>query len=1010
MTIQTPEYIYSEKPAIELLQKLGYEYFNAAEFDPRDSINDVILKDRLLESLKKLNPWINENNLNKAYKKVTSVLASSLMEANEEVYKLITGRSDSNFSVNQVIDAREQSKTPVFIDFQNIENNDFLVVNQMKFKGKERNSIPDLVVFVNGLPLAVIEAKSSTAIDASDLAINDLNYYQRNSEKLFYYNQVCAGIYKHGGKYAAIGAKEIHYQVFKSDDNTELQALLDRDLINQDILLYNLFEKGKFLDLIRNFVIFEITEGSKIKKLPRYQQIRAVNKTIDKLKDEEKGGVVWHTQGSGKSITMVYLATKLRREENGFNNPTIIVMTDRIDLHDQITKTFQKCGFPNPIGATSVDHLQNLLKDDYGKTIMTTIQKFQDTEKDENGKKIRKNIEDFPVLSEKKNIFVLTDEAHRTQYGLLAGFMRNAIPNAKFIAFTGTPIDKEEKSTLREFDGGDYIDKYTIKQSVEDGATLPILYEDGLPELYVEKELLDKQFNLLFGDEEAEKQEKLRNKASSLSTFMLAKNRVKRIAEHIIEHYKTKINPNGHKAMLVCYNRKQAIEYKKIFDELQKNGVHNFKTRVVMSFTPKKDPEEYFKIATPEDKVKQAIEDFKLPFGNEEEKDLAGRKKCNNDAILIVSDMLLTGYDAPIVGVMYLDKLLKEHNLLQGIARVNRTRSGKNNGLLVDYCGITEHLVQALEIFSGELEPNEVMQNLNEEFSRLDLRHDQLVAFFRHIKIDRFKEKDAYINKAVINLEAEDERDEFKDLLKKFNKSMDIVLPNSHALQYEYDLKLYNQIRLEARNAYVDETLKITAEDSKKIQKLIDEHLRATGIISLLQEPVSIIDSDKFKEEINNTFSDKSKELKMTHRLKHTIKIEFDKNPEFYKPLAERLEELIEQRRQERITQLDFLKELEEIQNRIINKNKEAQSLGFETEKEFAVYKTLENILEGDSKFITKILFNALESELNIIDWQNKEQIQKEMRKKIKETIRGKVPQEELQSLPKAIVDQLKRN
>lgn len=981
MQTQTPEYITAEKPAIELFQAMGYEYFDASVFDPRESINEVILKDRLLASIQKLNPWINENNLNKCYKKVTSVLASSLMEANEQVYKLITGKN-SDFSVNQVIDGRGQPKSPMFIDFLNPENNDFLVVNQMRFKGKDRNSIPDLVVFVNGLPLAIIEAKSSTANKANDKAISDLDYYQKNSEKLFYYNQICAGINKVGAKYGAIGAKDIHYSEFKTEDNSELEALLNRDLIKQDIMLYNLFKKDQFLDIIRNFVIFETAEGTTVKKLPRYQQLRAVNKTLNKLITEKQGGVIWHTQGSGKSISMVYLATKLRREEYGFNNPTIIVMTDRIDLHTQITKTFNACGFPNPISASSVKHLKELLKDDYGKTITTTIQKFQNDEYDEDGKRVKKDIEELEALSEKENVFVLVDEAHRTQYGFLAGFMRNAIPNAKFIAFTGTPIDKDEKSTLGEFYGGKYIDKYTIKQSVIDGATLPILYEDGLPELYVEKELLDAQFKLLFGNENEEKQDKLKQKASSLKTYMLAKNRVKRIAEHIIEHYKNKIYPNSQKAMLVCYSRKQAIEYKKIFEELKKAGVHNFKTRVVMSFTPKQDPQEFFDFATSENEVKQAIEDFKLGFGNEDDIDVSGRKKVDNTAIMIVSDMLLTGYDVPIASVMYLDKILKEHNLLQAIARVNRTKIGKNAGLIVDYCGITEYLVQALAIFSGDLEPNEVMQNIKEEVSRLDLRHNQLVAFFNHIKVDRDNEKQAYIDKAVQYLEPEDVRDEFKELYKKFNKSMDIVLPNSHALQYEYDLKLYNSIRAEAHNFYIDDTLKISSEDSKKLQKLIDEYLRATGIQNLLAEPISIIDREAFENEIRNTFSDKSKELKMTHRLKHTIKIELDKNPEFYKPLAERLEELIKERKQERISQLDFLQELEAIQDKIINKSKEAESLGFKTEQEFAVYKTLESHIEGDAKVLTKNLFSSLQDELKIIDFQYKEQLQKEMRKK----------------------------
>ena len=309
-------------------------------------------------------------------------------------------------------------------------------------------------------------------------------------------------------------------------------------------------------------MIFHVAEGTKIKILPRYQQIRATNKAIQKLQTENQGGVVWHTQGSGKSITMVYLATKLRREESGFKNPTIIILTDRTDLDDQISRTFNRCGFPNPIQANSVRHLKQLLEDDYGKTITTTIQKFQET--DEEGNIVKVSKEEVDVVSEKANLFVMVDEAHRSQYGFLAGFMRQALKNAKFIAFTGTPIDTDQKSTLGKFYGGSYLDIYNIRQAVKDGATLPILYEDGIPELYVEKALLEKQFKYYFGNEGEEKQNRLKQEATSLRKQMTGKQRIKRIAEHIIDHYKNKIRPDDYKGMVVCYNRESAIAYKRL--------------------------------------------------------------------------------------------------------------------------------------------------------------------------------------------------------------------------------------------------------------------------------------------------------------------------------------------------------------------------------------------------------------------------------------------------------------
>ena len=926
------------------------------------------------------------------------------MEANEFIHKLL---SSQEYTPKQIIDGKETYKGVSYIDFENIENNDFLLVNQMKFKGLENNSIPDLVVFINGMPLSVIECKSPKLQGAEQEAISDLKYYQVNSEKLFRYNQICVAAYKVGGRYGAIGAKEGHYQVYRSEDNAALESLLEKEPTAQDILLFNLFEKDRFLDLIRNFIIYHVSEGSKIKILPRYQQIRATNKTIHKLQTDNEGGVVWHTQGSGKSITMVYLATKLRREESGFKNPTIIILTDRTDLDNQISSTFTRCGFQNPIQATSVRHLKKLLEDDYGKTIMTTIQKFQET--DDDGNIVKVSNEQIEVVSEKENLFVMVDEAHRTQYGFLAGFMRKALKNAKFIAFTGTPIDNDEKSTLGKFYGGKYLDIYNIKQSVADGATLPILYEDGIPELYVEKELLEKQFKYYFDQESKEKQAKLKQEATSLKKQMTGKQRINRIAEHIINHYKTKIYPDGFKGMVVCYNRPSAIAYKKAFDKLKEAGKHGFSSRVVMSFSLKKDPPEYFKLATPDTDIKQAIEDFKLPFGDELILNKAGRKQFNNDALMIVSDMLLTGYDVPVAMVMYLDKPLKAHNLLQAIARVNRTRGAKPAGLIVDYCGITDHLVAAMEIFSGELEPDDVMVNISEEITKLRLRHNRLVAFFQHLGIDRGKQRQEYVDKAVHYLEPIDVRDNFKEILKKFNKSLNIVLPDESALEYKDDFSLYSEIRLEASNAYMDKSLRISKDESKKLQSLIDEHLRAKGIISLLDEPVSIIDVKKFEKEINKTKSGKSKELKISNRLRHKIKVEIDNNPDFYGPLSDKLEELIKMRRKNQITQVKLFKEFDKIQEKIVNKSKEAESMGFSSDREFAVYKTLEYTLD-DAKGITGQIFQGIEEELSITDWQVKGEVKKSMRKNIKDVLRGKVESNDIQSITVSLVDLIKRN
>jgi len=970
----TPEYIQSELPAIQLFQKLGYDYFDAHETDPRTSINEVVLEERLRAALTKINPWLNGNALEKVVRKLTTINESTLMEANQELFRLIT-KKDA-ITVKPENSAKHK---PVFaIDYENIENNDFLIVNQMKYHGKQKNSIPDIVVYINGLPLVTIEAKSPK-VTITD-AVDDLIYYQGNSPKLFHYNQICLAINKNKALYGTIHSQFEHYSKFREDDTTELEKLVENKPTAQDILIYSLFAKEILLDIIRNFTIFELDEGRTIKKLPRYQQKRAVNKILEKLSSEKEGGVVWHTQGSGKSITMVYLATKLRREEAGFDNPTILVVTDRVDLDSQIHKTFKNAGFPDPQRASSIDNLKEQLRNSYGKTLMTTIHKFQEKAESAKG--------EVEILSNSENVFVLIDEAHRSQYGMTAAYMRSSLPNAKFIAFTGTPIDREEKSTLREFYGGDYIDKYTIKESVADGNTLAIRYQTGIAKYFIEKDLMDEQFKAVFEGVAAPKMEYLTKQGSRLSTLFCAKRRVEEIAKDIITHYREKIyKGNRYKAMLVCHNRKQAIAYQKAFLKLKEQGLCNFDTKVVMSFNTKKDPAEYRELAVDENEIKNTIENFKLPFGDESDKTAGGNRRYDNTAILIVSDMLLTGYDAPIVQCMYIDKLLKEHTLLQAIARVNRTRQGKSYGLVVDYAGITEYLTDALKIFSGDLGAGDVMTNIENEKTILDNRHAKIVAFFNHIKINPKNDRNEFVNQCVEFLEAEDRRDSFVELVKKFNQSMDIVLPDEFAINYQYDLKLYNDIKLEAVFSYTPEKMTLSRDDSKKIQMIIDEHLRASGVEYLLEEAIDITDSAKFEEQLA-TKGGKTKELTIANRIKHTIAANGKENPEFYEELSKRLAKLIKDREDERIDQAELLFGFAEIQEEIKTSTDQWRAIGLSTPEQFPIYLKLDKHLKEPKSF-TLGIFNKVAIYLTKDDWFEHSDIKKTIRKEIKSLLRS---------------------
>ncbi|WP_275314961.1 type I restriction endonuclease subunit R [Tenacibaculum bernardetii] len=1053
---QSPEYLHSELPAIQLLQQLGYQYYDASKQDEREDITEVVLKNRLLAAIKRINPWINENNLNKAFLELTTVNGASLMEINQKIWELLRG---GDYVVKQVIDGDEVFKPVHFIDYNNPTNNDFLVVNQMKYHGKYQNSIPDLVIYLNGLPISVIECKSPTAQNAWDKAFSDLEYYQKNSEKLFHFNQINAGLWDVGGKYGAINAPQQFYSVFKtSKDDTEIIAQAKRE---QDKLLLALFKKERLLDIIRHFVLFELDEGRTIKKLPRYQQVRATNKTIERLQAGE-GGVVWHTQGSGKSLTMAYVTRKLQAQEFGFNNPTVMVMTDRKDLDRQITTTFRNVGLKNVNQASSVVHLDKLLRNDYGGIITTTLQKFQETDKEatatsdqteleERGnlliekhlkdKKLIKIIKEFQKgkwveierqeieleeLSKKENLYILVDEAHRSHYGFLASFMRTVLPNAKFVAFTGTPISKEDKSTLGEFYGGEYIDVYTITEAVADGATVELFYDEGIAKLDVKKEALDKEFEEKFGDVHEDKKDKLKKEA--LRKYQLSAERINAIGKHMVNHYTNKIYPDGHKAMIVCSGREAAIKYQQVLHKLKEEGLHNFESKVVVSIgSPKSDAiaKEYYETlewnknnpdnkkpvwVVPPEGIKDATDNFKLPFGNENDTEKSGKKQYDNTAFIIVSDMLLTGWDAPITSCLYLDKPLKEHNLLQAIARVNRSKEGKSAGFIVDYNGITAYLVQALEIFSGDIRPDDILKNLNEELPQLAMNHTKLVDFFKPMKIDRNYKRDDYIDAAIRFIEPINKRDDFKALLKDFNKSINIVLPNTKAMKYQGDFKLYNEIKLRAKNAFPDDDeLKISKDESKMLQGMIDTHLKAEGVENLLEEPISIIDKEKFKEEIMNA-SPATKELKMRNNLKHTIKVGMDKNPDFYKPLAQRLDELLKMKKDERITQTEFLIAMTSMQDEIIEEQTEGEAKGFHTEQQRAVYNSMKVLFDEDAEDATKTLFDLIKGELDIVGWQAKGRVQKDIENKIMRFLKTKLERNEAKTKAKEMVDVLIKN
>ena len=670
----------AENPAVESLQSLGYAYIPPEDLDPeRPSFKEPILTDRLAAALKRLNPWLSDTNLTRAVKTATQIPAASLAEANETLYTSLT----YGIALEQDRGDGRKSHTVRFLDFDKPNRNEWVVTRQHKVLGAKKHVIPDIVVFVNGLPLAVIECKSPTIGDTWKAeAVKQLHRYQeagtrwkdQGAPKLFEAAQILVATCGERAVYGTVGTPERFFLEWKEPYPLTVKQLgkkLGRTPTPQDILLYGLLEPRNLLDIVRNFVVFEVDGGRTVRKLTRYKQFVAVNEAMRRIRTARqpsaRGGIVWHTQGSGKSLTMLWLALKLRRDESQ-QQPTVVIVTDRTKLDRQIAGVFTACGFPNPERADSVRDLRRILAHPTGKTVMTTIQKFQEIA-GAGGAARRGSV--HPTLSEAANIFVMVDEAHRTQYRSLAANLRQALPNACFLGFTGTPIDKKDRSTLRTF--GPYIDTYTIEQAVQDRATVPIFYESRLPELQIIGQTVDQVFDRVFADRTEDERAVIKQRFATEQAIAGAPRRIEAICLDLIDHFTQFIAPNGFKAQVVATSRHAAVTYKETLDRLNAP-----ESAVIMS-------------AGHNDEARLA----RWHLRRDEQDRLIERFKDHADplAILVVCDMLLTGFDAPIEQVMYLDAPLKEHTLLQAIARVNRPHGDeKTYGLVVDYWGVSAKL------------------------------------------------------------------------------------------------------------------------------------------------------------------------------------------------------------------------------------------------------------------------------------------------------------------------------
>jgi type I restriction enzyme R subunit len=955
----------AEKPAIEQLRRMGYTYISGKELDPQETEDceratrrEIVLTERLRKKLRELNPEATDQTLDKAVRRVTNIQGTGLLDENRTFHRELV----SHISIEQ--DGR--NLTIRCIDFEKTERNEFLVVSQLWVKGPKVSDRPDLVVFVNGIPLAVIECKSPVAKETGTAdAVAQLLRYQREIPALFRTNQLLLGVNLIGAVYGAVGAEPENFLEWRADTKELLKlGLVEKKALGrseQEIVMAALLDKRNLLDLIRNFMVFDLNEGRVKKKVARYQQFVAAHKIVRRvLTGKEKKGIVWHWQGSGKSLTMLFSALKLRREEEKLKNPVFLIVTDRKDLDKQIADTFRDCGFPNPERAESSQQLYERLSEGVGRTLMTTVQKF------------RKPL-DKP-LTEADNVIVLVDEAHRTQYGNLALNLRKALPNAAFFAFTGTPLDKSERNTYRHFspDGERYLDKYGIEQAERDGATVPIKYMARLASLRLVGASLDSLLAGLFPDKSKVELAEVKKKYATLEVLSRAPERVKRVTMDIVEHFHQAIKPNGFKAMIVAESREAAVAYKEALDLLL-DPKHS-----AVAITVNKDEpwaEKYALSDEEEARVKERFNDPDNPL-----------------SFLVVCDKLLTGFDAPILQALYLDKRLREHTLLQAVARTNRTYARKNFGLIVDYSGVGQELAEALEAFSAD-DLNGLFQtdDVERELKALAGHRKAAMAFFKGVDLAGAPRE--VLQDCLDTLKDPAVRGHFDAAYRAFAKSLDFLMPDLRVEPHLMDFKFLGAVREGARNLYRDERLRL--EDlSGKVEALIHAHIAAEGVERLL-EPLTITAPD-FGSLLADKADDRARAVHLEYALRDRLHEKAPEDPSFYESLQKRLDALIDEHKRARRDDAQLLLALMAIKDEDARKDDSARALGLDGGQEYAFYglikthaKQLPVKDEAARAALAKELVAVIRERI-VAEWAEREDVQKEMRRELKRALRAK--------------------
>lgn len=958
------ERIYVEDRLLEQLRDLHWSIppgrdpdLPYLEAEGRTTYRDVLLKVSLKRAIRKLNtgpgkPEPTEQQLDEAIKELEQVQSpgSGLLEANRKAMDLLLAGVDVTNTPDAATGAYRRLR---LIDVENPDDNEFLALNQFRIQlpGQEKFIIPDVVLFVNGMPLVVIECKSPEVTEPIESAVAQLQRYadpRMGIPALFHFNLFLVATCFYLARVGALAADSQDYQQWKDpclpyplQREPESLPYLEKSSnpSSQQLLVAGVLRKENLLDILKNFVLFRSDGGHTVKLIPRYQQYRAVQKALYRLdtgtiktvhNEDERGGIVWHTQGSGKSLTMVFLIRKMRTLQR-LKNFKIVIITDRLDLQDQLKRTMKLTGEGLRV-ARDIPQARAMLarqKDDIN---FIMIQKARPDEQDDQ----EDDLPTLPVLNDSPDILLIVDEAHRSHSNKLHGNIMKALPYSAKIGFTGTPIMMgDQKPTTQIF--GSFIDKYTILESEQDGATLPIFYEGYEAYAVVgQRQQLDQAYDYLTRAMPHEVRRRIINLYAGESQVLEAQEMIEAKARHMLLHYAANILPNNLKAMVVANSRAATVSYQKALmlakDELvevltnlnpsslpqQQNGetaevsspsgidlmrqaqaqlplLRNLECAAVISASRDDDPS--WSEWSDETRRKRYIERFKLPL---QENNGNARDPL---ALLCVQRMLLTGFDAPVVQGLYLDQRLFGHNLLQAVARVNRTYVDKTHGLVVDYLGVARQLKEALLVYRAS-DIQGALIDIKDELLKLEARYLRLTAMFSEKGIDISKinlKRDREIIDAALNLFKDARfRADFEEKLKKFLESMDAVLPRPEAFRYVHTMEVLGYINKSLANFLPEEQIDIKGT-GKKVRKLIDEHITVLGIEQTVA-PISITDAD-FENKVNIHVSDETKASQMEHLARYYIKEHYDEDPEYYARLSQHLEEIL-QRFKEQWSQL----------------------------------------------------------------------------------------------------------